>query len=92
VVVRDAVVARLPMLTVTQAKAERAAWLAIAKVSGVTIAERNTVAPPRLAALAARLALSSVALLDRISPRLGWAAEAGLRATQRWRRRHAATP
>ena len=92
VVVRDAVVARLPMLTAAQAKAERAAWLAIAKVSGVTIAKRNIVAPPRLAALAARLALSSVALLDRVSPRLGWAAEAGLRATQRWRRRHAATP
>jgi hypothetical protein len=92
VVVRDAVVARLPMLTAAQAKAERAAWLAIGKVSGVTIAERNTVAPPRLAALATRLALSSVALLDRVSPRLGWAAEARLRATQRWRRRHAATP
>jgi len=39
---------------------------------------------------AARLALSSVALLDRASPRLGWAAEAGVRAIQRRRRLHAA--
>jgi len=92
VMVRDEVVARIPAPSPAEVAAERAAWLALAQVSGARLAERNALSLPRAKALLVRLALVWISLMDRLSPRLGWAADAGLRAAQSWRRRGSAAP